>query len=284
MKTESTIETKFDPIDLLARMMFATADESDWLASGGMRKTSLGMVYEEKDAGSRLPFDVMTPSRAYTFDMVDDDRLLAVSQDYLVRHPSETIGHCAEVVMLIGDSIKWIGLRRLHKAPKGVWIANPKASIYEYHYREAFADGRNIYNKRVAAVDKHGRPVNTIIVGSHGAPHPVGPDGVAIIMAASVIEDCNRAGAIRCELTDHNTIIAPIQMGAQKPLFAMRDGPMTGAGRRRAILHHVIGHARRSTRGNLHDVRDHFRGVTEFDVDGLHVRLSANDKSDAADR
>lgn len=284
MKTESTIETKFDPIDLLARMMFATTDESDWLVSGGMRKTSDGAVYEEKDAGSKLPFDSMVPAKAYTFDMVDGDRLVAVHQDYLVHHPSETIGRCAEVVMLSNDSLKWIGLRRLHKAPKGIWIANPKASIYEYHYREAFADGRNIYNKRVAAVDKHGKPVNVIIVGSYGAPHPAGPDGMALIMAASVIEDCNRSGAIRCELTDHNTIIAPIPMGAQKPLFAMRDGPMTGAGRRRAILHHVIGHARRSTRGNLHDVRDHFRGVTEFDVDGLHVRLSANDKSDAADR
>lgn len=278
--SQASIDAKFDPIDLLANMMLADTGEDDWLVSGGIRKTSEGAVYEEKDAGSRLPFAAMTPSCAHTFDMVDGDRLVAVSHEYLVRHPSETIGRAAEVVMLTSDGLKWIGLRRLNKAPKGIWIANPRATIYEYHYREAFPDGRNIYNKRVAAVDKHGRPVNTIIVGSHGAPHPFGPEGVAIIMAASVIEDCNRSGAIRCELTDHNTIIAPIPIGAQKPLFAMRDGPMTGAGRRRAILHHVIGHARRSTRGNVHDVRDHFRGVDEFTVDRLHVRLSANDRDD----
>lgn len=276
--SQASIDAKFDPIDLLANMMLADTGEDDWLVSGGIRKTSEGAVYEEKDAGSRLPFAAMTPSCAYTFDMVDGDRLVAVSHEYLVHHPSETIGRAAEVVMLTSDRLKWIGLRRLNKAPKGIWIANPRATIYEYHYREAFPDGRNIYNKRVAAVDKHGNPVNTIIVGSHGAPHPSGPEGVAIIMAASVIEDCNRSGAIRCDLTDHNTIIAPIPMGAQKPLFAMRDGPMTGAGRRRAILHHVIGHARRSTRGNVHDVRDHFRGVDEFTVDRLHVRLSANDR------
>lgn len=284
MKTKSTIEAKFDPIDLLAKLMFADTEDAHWIESGGMRRSSDGAVYEECDAGVRLRFDVMSPERVYTFDMVDEDRLVAIHSDYLVSHPAETIGRCAEVVMINSDRLKWLGFRRLNKVPRGVWVAKPGSSIYEYHYREVFNDGRNVYHRRVAAIDKHGHPVQTIIVGSSGSPHQTGPEGVALVMAASVIEDCNRSGAIRCELTDHNTIIAPVPMGAHKPLFAMRDGPMTGAGRRRAILHHVVGHARRSTRGNLHDVRDHFRGVTEFDVDGLHVRLSANDKSDAADR
>ncbi len=274
----TAIEAKFDPVDLLANMMFADTDASDWLVAGGMRKTSLGMVYEEKDAGSKLPFDVMRPACAYTFDMVDGDRLIAVHPKYLLHHPADSIGRGAEIVMLLDDRIKWSGFRRLLKCPKGLWVAKPRATLYEYHYREVFPDGRNIYNRRVAAVDKDGAPVNTIIVGTHGAPHPSGPDGTALVMAASIIEDAHRAGAIRCDITDSNTIIAPIPLGAQKPLFALRDGPMTGRGRRRAILHHVFRHARTSTKGNLHDVREHFRGVTEFDVDGLHVRLSANDK------
>ncbi len=275
------LAVKFDPIDLLSSMMFADTDKSDWLVSGegAGRVTSDGVVYEEVDAGCKLAFSVMRPNRAHAFDLVDDDRLVAIGAEYLVRHPAETIGGSAEVVMLCHDRLKWIGLRRLARAPRGIWVANPRSTLYEYHYREAFPSGRNVYNRRVAAVDKVGNPINTVIVGSHGAPHPFGPEGTAVIMAASIIEDAERSGAIQCEITDGNTIVAPIPDGAQKSLFSLRDGPLSGAGRRRAILHHVLGHSRRSMKNKLYDVRDHFRGVTEFVVDGLHVRLSANDRA-----
>lgn len=279
MTTEAVIDARFDPVDLLASMMFADEIDSSWIAEGGMRKSSTGAVYEEIDAGSRLLFDSMKPSFAYTFDMIDSDRLVSTSPDYLLAHPSDVIGQSAEVVMLTHDRLKWSGFRRMKKAPRGVWVSSPGASLYEFHYREVFPDGRNTYRRRVAAVGKSGKPVQTAIVGSQGAPAVDGfTEGTMLIMAASVIEDSYRTGAIRCEITDGNTIVAPIPLGAQRPLFSMRDGPLTGRGRRRAILHHVLGHDRTSSAGNAHTVRDHFRGVVEFVIDGLHVRLTANDK------
>jgi hypothetical protein len=279
MVIETVIDARFDPVDLLASMMFADEVDSSWIEAGGMRKSSTGAVYEEIDAGSRLLFDAMKPTFAYTFDMIDNGRLISTSPEYLLYHPSDVIGRSAEVVMLTHDRLKWSGFRRMQKAPRGVWVSSPGASLYEFHYREVFPDGRNTYRRRVAAIGKSGKPVQTAIVGSQGAPAADGfIEGTMLIMAASVIEDSYRAGAIRCEITDGNTIIAPIPLGAQKPLFALRDGPMTGRGRRRAILHHVIGHARTSVNGNAHGVRDHFRGVVEFVIDGLRVKLTANDK------
>lgn len=268
--------TRFDPIDLLAGLMFADANETHQLASGGMRKTSDGMVHEEIDAGTRLEFQAMNPRRAHTLDMLDGERIFAVHPDYLLRHPAETLGREAEVVILKHDRLAWIGFRRLNKAPKHLWVASSRAVLYEAHYREVFPDGRSFYNKRVAAVDRNGAAVPCLIVGSSGRDSRA--DGFQLVMAASIIEDCHRSRSIRCELTDHNTIIAPIPLGAQMKLFALRDGPLTGRGRRRAILHHVMRHRRKSSAGNEHEVQEHFRGATSFEVDGLRVTLTANDE------
>lgn len=269
---------KFDPLDLLANMLFADQEKTDWVAAGGRRVSDTGAVYEEVDAGSRLKLESMRPSVAHTFDMVDDDRLLAATSDYLLRHPAETLGERAEVVMMTSDRVKWSGFRRLRNTPRGVWLGAARPVLYELHYREVLQSGYSVYQQRVAALDKSGRPVPVVIIGSRGAPGQLGnAEAQQLIMAASVIEDCHRAGAIRCTLTDCNTLIAPIPNGAQKALFALRDGPHTGKGRKRAILHYVMRHARKSTQGNEHAVSEHFRGVTQFTFDGMSVTLAANE-------
>lgn len=76
---------------------------------------------------------------------------------------------------------------------------------------------------------------------------------------------------------DTAALLAASVPAREAMLDAMRDGPNTPAGRKRAILHYVTRHARRSTRGREYDVSAHFRGVTKFGVDGLDVTLESND-------
>lgn len=276
MTTETiTLDTQTDVIDLLAGLMFADADETELIKHGGGRATSDGMVLDIVDAGSKLNFSEMRPRRAYTFDMLDDGRLFSFDPQALLYHPAETIGRESEFVLLKDNCLLWTGFRRLARPPKRTWVGSTKAALYEVHYRQVFQDGMSSYNKRIAAVDRNGYPVPCVIEGTAGIK--ASREGENLVMAASIIEDCHRSGAIRCELTDHNTIIAPIPLGAQKALFALRDGPLTGRGRRRAILHHVMRHRRESSAGTEHEVREHFRGVTSFVVDGLRVTLAAND-------
>jgi len=99
-----------------------------------------------------------------------------------------------------------------------------------------------------------------------------------MILAASIIEDVGRTGCFTASVQDSAGVIFPVPYGAQVELFQLRDGPYTPGGRRKAILHWVAKHLRRS--GNKESpVKEHMRGVHEFTVDGLMIRLSANDEA-----
>lgn len=274
MNTSLDAGLRFDPIDLLANMLCAEQTDSGYSFFSGLRRADDGAMWEIADAGSKLRFQPMLPSMAYTFDMVDEDRLIATIPGLLVQHPSEIIGRQAEIVMLCSDRLKWTGYRHLRKTPRGVWVAKPRCTLYEMHYREVFQNGQSSYGVRVIALDSDGAPVPVVIVGSQGVGGSV--DGQTLIMAASLIEDCHRAGAIKCTITDHCSLIAPIPNGTQKGLFALRDGPMTPANRRKAILHYVMRHKRTSARGNAYDVHEHFRGVRSIEIDGLKITLEEN--------
>jgi hypothetical protein len=100
-------------------------------------------------------------------------------------------------------------------------------------------------------------------------------DGETLISAASIIEDANRSGAMLATVKDAREIMFPVPIADYKKVFADREGPKIGD-RRKAIVHWVARHLRKSTRGNECVVNKHLRGVQEFSVDGLLVRLTPN--------
>lgn len=100
-------------------------------------------------------------------------------------------------------------------------------------------------------------------------------DGSALIMTASIIEDAYRANTMLATVKDDTEIKFPVPLDDYKNVFADRDGPMTGA-RRKAIIHWVATHLRHSTRGLEYEVKRHTRGVQEFTIDGLRIRLTPN--------
>jgi hypothetical protein len=84
--------------------------------------------------------------------------------------------------------------------------------------------------------------------------------------------------------TDHviDHAATPLTLGVAeehvKSLFYARSLPVTETGRKRPILHWVQAHARRIQAGIEVDVRKHLRGITEFDMDGLHFQIISPDK------
>jgi hypothetical protein len=234
-----------------------------------------GMTLEHLDQGSLLHFEAMSPASAYTFDMLDKDRLVTTDHEYLAAHPSEILGDESEFVTFYSDTYKWTGFRRLHRAPKGVACLGRVTHWYEMHIRCVSIDGNGDYHKRVVPIDQSGKPLLATI--QNNAVCNPRREGYRFISGASIIEDAHRSGTMLAAVKDATEIKFPIPIGDYKDVFAKRDGPMSGS-RRKAIVHWVMSHIRRTPSKKETVVKQHTRGVQEFMIDGLRIVLTPNGK------
>lgn len=228
---------------------------------------------ELHDQGELLALDEMRPTSAYTFDATDSDRMFATTTDYLITHPADVLGDESEVIMLNGATLKWYGIRKLQRAPKGVAVLGRASHWYEMHYRYMCPNGAGEYYKRIVPIDRHGTPLLARVQG-HNVCVPQ-MEGEQLVLCASVIEDAHRSNTMLAAVKDGAEIKFPVPLGDYKDVFADRDGPMNGA-RRKAIVHWVAAHLRQSATGKPHPVQRHIRGVQEFVIDGLRIRLTPN--------
>jgi hypothetical protein len=260
-----------DHIDEVATMLahLVCADSQDDVCAV---ENPLGTV---EDAGQRLRFEPIRPSLAYTGQIGDGDRLFTKDAGLLLQTPQDLIGRQSEIALFDVDVLKWVAFKKLYKRPRGVWVASPGADLYEVHQRFIQADGKSDYQKRVAAISKTGKPVQTIIEGSRreAASEQNGywSDGELVVLAASIIEDSVRPGSFQATVKDDAGVIFPVPQGEHLEVFRLRDGPLSGS-RRKALLHWVARHTRRTGRG-VADVKAHLRGVHQFDIDGFNVTL-----------
>lgn len=230
---------------LIASLLCAdSASERDH-ATGAVLRTA-NDSYEELHGGVRLDFEPLFPSKSYTTQLgehvegTSSDRLYTDDSRLLRGSVQDIIGARSEVAVL-GETTDWLGFKKLHKAPKSVWVSSPGATLYEVHQRVVHPDGTSAYLKHIAAVSKAGRAIPCVVIGSRGAG---GMAGEKVILAASIIEDAHRTGVLTAEVRDTASVVFPVPMGDHKKLFATREAPLTPAGKRKAILHWVREHIR----------------------------------------
>lgn len=266
-----------DPIETLLAHLIC-ADAKPGIPEDGCIRTSSGLTGTKFDAGCVLGIQPMAPKLVYTSQIEDEDaedgRLYAADPAYLLHSVQDTLGKQAEVALIdsAGAQVKWIGVKKLWKRPRGIWVAKAGADLYEYHYRVIRTDGADVYAQRVAAVDKAGNAVPVVIQGSAG--NGSGDEGRSLIMTASLLEDCRRPGVFQATVTDSISLRFPVPAGEHKELFKLRDGPYTGS-RRRPIIHWVSQHLRKRRPEVSTPVTRHLRGVHQFTIDGLSVTLDA---------
>lgn len=254
--------------DMLAHFICADAkDESRYMLSRHslQKNVTIGC---EVDAGAVFDFYERRPTVAHT--ALSADRIFATDSKLLLNTPQDILQNHAEIALIDVDRIKWSCFRKLSKRPRGIWIEKPGASLYEYHSRWIYPNGKSDYAKRVAAIDKNGKPVRVIIEGTKNQSGMV-PDGLALIIASSIIEDSHRPGAFTATIRDSVGVILPIEQGHHLELFKLRDGPIAG-NRKRPLLHWVAKHIRRN-QSEEWGIKSHLRGVHEFSIDGMHVKL-----------
>lgn len=273
--TEVASTDGFDLAEMaLIGMLEARDIENDPKAEVISGKAPTGSWVTSNPIDMVLKNEVMTPSDAYTFDLADaektpeDGRWYAHTVDGLVRPLWETCGDVAELTLHWNNVTTWLGLRRRHKLPKGVATLGVAHAIYEMHSRQI--SGLRSYHKDLVALNSKG---NFIPVQCMGQPNGAKSNKMACLVA-SVIEDALRPNAMLATLSDAMTLRFPVGVGAHLDFFRLREAPMTPAGRRKAILHWVRSHRRKA---NDVLIKQHTRGVQEIVMDGLRVRLEANE-------
>lgn len=254
-------------------LMALDAHHTDNAPSPVVRTKSTGASGVFVDAGKLLQFDAMQPRSAFAMDMSDDNRIYATNQDLLLTHPAEILGSEAEVIMLNGDILKWYGVRSIKHAPKGVSCLGIPSHWYEMHVRFVDASGNGEYYKRAVPFNKKGAPLPAKAQGKLICAPRV--EGEYLIIMASIIEDAHRKQTMLASVKERTEIKFPVPLGDYRKVFIEREGPLSGT-RRKAILHWVAKHLRRSTTGVVHNVGTHTRGVQEFVIDGMTIRLAPN--------
>jgi hypothetical protein len=261
--------------DILAHFICTESTDQtygDWTNHRNHGKKPKGVSSFELDAGVRFKFQPLTPTTAYTADLSDGDRIFALESKLLLHTPQDLLGNKAEIALVCENFIKWSCFKKIHKRPLGVWVAKNGADLYEYHYRMIFPTGQSEYYKRLAAVDKNGNPVLTIIEGTHDQCNVA--DGQYAVLASSIIEDAHRPGTFKATVTDSVGLVFPVQQGHHLDVFKLRDGPFTGT-RKRPLLHWVAKHLKRN-RTKEWPVSEHLRGIHEFSIDGMKVKLEGS--------
>ncbi len=264
-----------DKTETILASLLCADHQDDYMRYGGKRLIDGFSGYEEVDSGILLKFDPEFPRSAYTTQIAKGDRIYATHSDYLAGSVQDALGDRAEFAVVCDDFVRWLCFKKITRAPRGVWVSSPGASLYESHYRVIFPSGVSTYMKRVVGVSKSGSPVICAIQGTHGEGSK--NNSKALIVCASIIEDAHRSNAFHASVTEGASIIFPVPIGEHKDIFSLRDAPLTPAGRRKAILHWVSKHTRQSTKTSAPStVKPHLRGVREISMDGMTVRLTSN--------
>lgn len=226
--------------------------------------------------GRMLGFDTMMPKSAYSACVADkDDRVFTTVPELLLQHPADILGDETEFMLFnpLNNNLNWLGFRKTTRRPRGLAHLGKASCYYEFHQRTVGMNGTGQYASAVIGYDKSGRPmvmtfndrsIDSVWYGTLG------------LIAASAIEDAHRPGTMLASVKDATEIKFPVPLDNYKHIFADRDAPMVG-NRRKAILHWVAKHLRKKPDGGLSAVKRHTRGVEEFVIDGITVRIATND-------
>lgn len=211
---------------------------------------------------------------------IQDDRLFTTDPSLLLKPIPEIIGDRSEVVFLDGNKLKWSMVERVNRFPRGiVTFGRPCDPKYILHYRVTYPSGAEYYIKsavvwstrinRPHLATRHARMLcdKSQLACRNRELH------FSIVTMASMLEDSQLFWKV--SLSSDKTITVYADKGSIRDLCDLRDNPLSATGRRRPILHWVASHTRSKSTGADIDVRKHLRGITEFEMDGISVRVDA---------
>lgn len=263
-----------DQLETMILMALDANHENAFQSGNVLRSKQDGSAVQIVDQGKLLRIDEMRPVSSYTGDMLVDDRIVTWKPDLLLQHPAEILGDECEIMMMSGSDLRWFGFQKLRSAPKGVTYLGKPTHWYAMHFRQVTPNGLGDYRKRVIPFDKNGNPL-VALVQKNIVCSPT-TEGACAVVCASIKEDSHRKNTMLAHVKDATEIKFAVPIDDYKSIFSSREGPYSG-NRRKSILHWVKNHLRKSSIGNEVEVKKHLRGIQEFTIDGLKIKISPND-------
>jgi hypothetical protein len=92
----------------------------------------------------------------------------------------------------------------------------------------------------------------------------------------SLKEDAHRTNTMLASFTEHVQIKMPVAIDNYKEIFIGRKAPLTQKGRKKAIIHWVAAHMRDTKNRKCCEVKRHIRGIQEFEIDGMKIKITPN--------
>ena len=271
MKTE--IESK---TALLLSTFFAKSDK----CSDPVRWESKlsGELKKEFITGMSDILDLQTekPKSPITFDL-SNERLFTDNKDYLIVNPLEELEKSIETACFIDDEYHWSKIK-LCRRPKNIIPFGKPHAWAEVHSRIVKLDGKEDYFAECLPINKDGYAMPFKVSGWHMAKGLNKNAKVALIVRCSMLEDYNRAEAIKAEASidgEDLSIRFSMPQGSQVDFFKLREAPRTAkSGRLNPILHFCSSHLRRNGENQI-AVKEHWRGADEIKIDGMKVKITA---------
>ena len=231
-----------------------------------------GMKKEVVDLGSLFRLKDRKPSNSYTFD-ISEDRLYTPDINLLIKNPIDHIDCGMETIILYQQEMKWSRYDIIDR-PKGFCSAVKAEAWIACHYRKMDVFGNQNYIKEVFPVNKKGKVIPFKVEGWNLTSGFKKETQEQMVLCCSIVEDAHRPGVMLAKASSESSIIFPIEYGAHKDFFALREGPReTATGRRNPIIHFCEKHIRKTKKSEA-EVKKHWRGRDKLTVNGMTLEIS----------
>lgn len=219
-------------------------------------------------------FSPILPSSPVVFDM-SSDRLYTGSEDMLIIDPIAELEKGIETASIFEGVFTWVKMILCRKKPKMINTFGRAFAWVEVHVRNLDEKGNEDYFLECYPVNRKGVVMPYKIEGWNLSDDYRRKRG-QVIARCSMLEDYNRAGAIKAkaEIEDGGLSIRfPLEQGKQKEFFKLRDAPReTPTGRLNPIIHFCSDHIR-NRNGETVKVSGHWRGREKITIDGMTLTL-----------
>lgn len=226
----------------------------------------------------KSPGEDQYPKRTVFFpseSFFSNSLLVSASEEDLITDPTKVWNGEFDFCLLTEDGkTKWMKYQTFKELPKR-YICQPSKPFYPTlcHFREYSESGR-IYLKSWCAYKKG------ILHPAHSdfkalrrtSGNDVKGDSASYILATSLIEQACSAWTIEISLNERSVIVPGYEEDI-KELADVREGPKTPSERRKAILHWVTTHIRKTKKKTV-NVSAHTRGIESFDIDDFQIQIS----------
>ena len=178
-----------------------------------------------------------------------------------------------EMAILDASGLSLNVYKRATKLPRGISVSGRIHTILSMHKMTASPDGTSNYAKDVVAVDRNGEVLPMFAKGV--IRKNLDRTKFRVSFDAAVAKSSVRDTAMLASVAESMELMFPVPLDDYKKVFSTREAPLTAAGKRKAILHWVGAHLRKSPSGGS-VVKSHARGVDEFTWGGIKTRVGFN--------